>query len=529
MRKLVAAIGCLAIGTAFCAGSAAAAPVGMVEEFNVGGSAIALVPGPDGNVWFTYDRDFNSPLGSAIGRITPHGKITFFGAETGRGSALGDITRGPDGNLWFVDSGRRPMIGRIAPQGSAGSPPGMATGFTAGLSPDSKPASIVAGPDGNLWFTDVGKTPAIGRVTPQGVITEFSAGLSPESKPGEIVAGADGNLWFGNLSSAAAIGRIAVDGTITEFGPGPPSGSVPPFGPVLGPDGNVWFVIASFKTIGIGRITPQGAITGFGDGVSEQTLSLGPLAAGPDGSVWFTARGREEYNAQGERVTSGYATAIGRVRPSGEIATFGECLHTGPQYTGPNSIAAGPDGNVWFTNHTTRSLPNIGTPPAIGRITPSGEITEYRAGLSYASSPDGIVTGPDGALWFTDRELRSIGRVLPSSAPPNTFLVESARRARRNGVTRVPVTVPGPGEIRLDLVGLLSARSRLTRLRRPSKFTAVAESCGPTDVRFALRGIARKRLRRYGFVTLKARVTFAPVGGSPYSEVLRIPVGLRRG
>jgi hypothetical protein len=106
----------------------------------------------------------------------------------------------------------------------------------------------------------------------------------------------------------------------------------------------------------------------------------------------------------------------------------------------------GPDGNVWFTNHTTRSLPNVGAPPAIGRINPSGQITEYRAGLSYASSPNGIITGPDGALWFTDRELHSIGRIVPSSAPANTFLVEPAKRARRNGVTRVPVTVPGPGE-----------------------------------------------------------------------------------
>lgn len=511
---------CLIVGASLPAANAAAEPVGLIEGFDVGGWAYSLTPGPGDDIWFTFDRDPLRNGDSAIGRINPQGKATFYRAGLDPRSALGNMAVGPDGNLWFADHGKRPAIGRITPQGQI-------TEFSAGLDPHSKPGDIVAGPDGNLWFIDTSKTPAIIRVTPQGVITEFSAGLNPESEPGEIVAGADGNLWFNNRSTTAAIGRITPQGVITEFGTGPVPGGGAEVGPVLGPDGNVWFAIGAYSSLGIGRITPSGAITGFG-GLSPQTRSLGPFAAGPDGNVWFTARGLEEYDAQGKRVTSGYSTAIGRVTPNGEVTTFGECLHTGPQYTGPNSIAAGPDGNVWFTNHTTRSLPNIGTPPAIGRITPSGQITEYRAGLSYASSPDGIVAGPDGALWFTDRELHSIGRVIPSSAPPNTFLVRPAKRAGRNGVTQVPVTVAGPGEIRLDLIGLLSARNRLTRLHRPLQFTATAASCGPTDVRFALKGIARKRLRRYGFITLKAKVTFTPAGGSPYSEYASIPVGLRR-
>jgi streptogramin lyase len=520
MRKLAASVGCFAIGVVLCTASAAAAPVGLIEEFPVDGWAYSLTPGPDGNVWFTFDRDPLRSGDAAIGRITPRGEATFFRAGLDRRSALGNMVAGADGNLWFADHGRRPAIGRVTAQGQI-------TEFSAGLDPKSKPGDLAAGPDGNVWFIDGGATPAIGRITPNGEITEFSAGLNPESAPGEIVAGADGSLWFNNRSSTAAIGRITPQGAIAEFGPGPVPGGGAEVGPVLGPDGNVWFAIGSYKSPGIGRITPAGVITGFG-GISPQSRSLGPFAAGPDGNVWFAARGLEEYDAQGNRVTSGYSTAIGRVTPSGEVTTFGECLHTGPQYTGPNSITAGPDGNVWFTNFTTRSLPNIGTPPGIGRITPSGGITEYRAGLSYASSPDGIVAGPDGALWFTDRELHAIGRIVPSSAPANTFLVRPAQRARRNGSTRVTVTVPGPGELRLEPVGLLSARNRLTRIRRPREFTATAASCGPANVRFALKGVARKRLRRYGFVDLKARVTFTPTGGSPYSEYASIPVALRR-
>jgi hypothetical protein len=94
--------------------------------------------------------------------------------------------------------------------------------------------------------------------------------------------------------------------------------------------------------------------------------------------------------------------------------------------------------------------------------------------------------------------------------------------------TKASVVVPGPGALSLEPVGLISARNRLTRIRRGAEFTATAASCGATNIRIALKGIARKRLRRYGFITLKAKVEFTPTGGSPYSEYVPIRVGLRR-
>ena len=64
---------------------------------------------------------------------------------------------------------------------------------------------IAAGADGNLWFTDEGTTPAIGRITPAGAITEFDAGAT--STPWAIAAGTDGNVWFTDPSKPS-IGRI---------------------------------------------------------------------------------------------------------------------------------------------------------------------------------------------------------------------------------------------------------------------------------------------------------------------------------
>ena len=126
------------------------------------------------------------------------------------GSAPFGIAAGPDGNLWFTDPGKS-AIGRITPGGTI-------TEFTTGLNPGSVPIGIAAGPDGNLWFTDGSTTtPAIGRITPGGAITEFTTGLNHGSVPAGITAGPDGNLWFTDYGTTNAIGQITPGGTITEF------------------------------------------------------------------------------------------------------------------------------------------------------------------------------------------------------------------------------------------------------------------------------------------------------------------------
>jgi streptogramin lyase len=118
MRKFAAAIGCLAIGAVLSSASAVAAPVGLIEEFDVDGWAYSLTSGPDGDVWFTFDRDPLRVGDAAVGRITSSGKATFFKEGLDRRSALGNMVVGPDGNLWFADQGKRPAVGRITPPGT---------------------------------------------------------------------------------------------------------------------------------------------------------------------------------------------------------------------------------------------------------------------------------------------------------------------------------------------------------------------------------------------------------------------------
>ncbi len=74
------------------------------------------------------------------------------------------------------------------------------------------------------------------------------------------------------------------------------------------------------------------------------------------------------------------------------------------QFSGPQGITLGPDGNLWFTEYQANQ---------IGRITPAGVITEFPIPTAN-SGPWGIVAGPDGNLWFTERLGHNVGRITPA-------------------------------------------------------------------------------------------------------------------
>jgi hypothetical protein len=70
----------------------------------------------------------------------------------------------------------------------------------------------------------------------------------------------------------------------------------------------------------------------------------------------------------------------------------------------PIGITAGPDGNVWFADRNGK----------IGRITPRGTIQEFPVppGASgIIAEPTGIAAGPDGNIWFTEQNANKVGRI----------------------------------------------------------------------------------------------------------------------
>jgi virginiamycin B lyase len=142
------------------------------------------------------------------------------------------------------------------------------------------------------------------------------------------------------------------------------------------------------------RITTSGAISNYTD---PSVSYASDITSGPDGALWFTDFFGGE-NVVGDTTGIG---AIGRLSTSGVLTTFSD-----PSISLPQGITTGPDGALWFTNSGSNS---------IGRITTSGAVSNY-SDPSVDASPTAITTGPDGALWFTNSGSNSIGRITTSGA-----------------------------------------------------------------------------------------------------------------
>jgi hypothetical protein len=101
----------------------------------------------------------------------------------------------------------------------------------------------------------------------------------------------------------------------------------------------------------------------------------------------------------------------------------------------------------------------------IGRITPAGVITEFSTGISPASHPYGIAAGPDGNMWFTEYAGNRIGRITPQGVISEFPATAQILRLRQVG-TRVAVrlrcppgaALPCKGTVRLGKTGNGGAR-----------------------------------------------------------------------
>jgi streptogramin lyase len=235
--------------------------------------------------------------------------------------------------------------------------------------------------------------------------------------PGQILSGSDSNLWFPAIAYAnfttskpsGAIGRLAPAGQFQMF-PLPDPDSYPTM-ITFASDGSVWFTVFQGK----GRLNPPGDTKpSFAGGYNEighltpdgkfrifalpssigQNASLAGIAAGPDGNLWFT----ENLDINGST-----SQLIGRMTPAGIFSDFP--LHGLLAYSHLRHIIAGPDGNLWFSiEGSDKDYNAVG---AFGRITPQGAISIFPAGKYNV--PMDMTIGPDQNLWFTTYQ--SVGRI----------------------------------------------------------------------------------------------------------------------
>jgi streptogramin lyase len=346
-----------------------------------------------------------APSGASAALI---GEVTEFTTGITPNSLPARIAAGPEGDLWFTEHNEfeSTNIGRITPAGEV-------TQFP--ILDFSEPLGIVAGPDGNLWFTEVNNPEChetcrsyVGRITPSGEYKGFWMGIDPGSQPWEISNGPDGNLWFTELQSAVSrasdnVARITPSGTVTQFRLTGEQNRAP-WGIAAGSNGDLWFTEWSADTIG--RINPTThEITEFPIPTPESEPE--GITAGPEGNMWFTE-------------TS--ARKIGRITPTGAITEFPADVEP---YGGgePNQITAGPDGNLWFSTDDG----------VIGRMTPSGALTECAIPAGHGQL-EGLTAGP-GGIWFTDYYESRIGRITATG---------SALASNCTGAPPSPTPTPTP-------------------------------------------------------------------------------------
>jgi streptogramin lyase len=328
--------------------------------------------------------------------------------------------------LWFTNEANS-SIGRITTTGAVQQ-------FT---DPSIvEPSTIVAGPDGAMWFTDdsfpLSAKPtgdSIGRITTSGQVSHYSDPTI--DGPSGIAVGPDRALWFTNYQGGS-IGRITTSGRVTNYTDPSIFG---PTGIVAGPDGALWFTNGgnNVPLDSIGRITTSGTVSHFTD--PSLNMPAG-ITVGPDGALWFT-------NELG-------GGSIGRITTAGQVSHYSD-----PTIVGPHGITVGADGAVWFTNG--------GNPGSIGRITTSGQVTTFTDPSIFM--PTGITAGPDGALWFTDTGFDTIDRLAPPPPPRLVVVAGPDRDATAVQASQVAFPTPGSAGVvvlaRNDLFADALAGSRL--------------------------------------------------------------------
>ncbi len=433
-----------------------------------------------------------------------------------------------------------------APAAVAGKPVGIAESFPTRCNVES----IAATADGGAWFACteyfVGRHNSVhsharaGRVSAAGSVTEFAGPTPLESAPGSNTPGviaADGSFWFPVEKSFMAISdyvktvvppslaRVAPTGEMTLF---PVAGPVTELAAM--PDGSLRFKAAAGtegQPLAVWQISPAGTITATAEdpklplaGPSPFPLTPVPPSGGIYTGSVIGADGNLWFGIQ-------TGAAIGRLTPTGELTEFRDCLAYGQPFFGPETLVRGAEGNIWFTSLAERSLPNIVDPPSIGVVTPAGAITQFYAGVTV--EPKTIAADAEGGAWFAGG-LEEVQRIKPPAGVVNTFHVGKLSAVRANGSGLITVKVPGAGQLRAKpvavVIGEHPKKAKRIAINAPTG-TASTAVCGSPQVKLQLAGEALRRLKDKGRVQVAVAVTFSPRGGQSYTEeknfFLRLP------
>ncbi|HEY1976709.1 MAG TPA: hypothetical protein VGG89_09200 [Candidatus Baltobacteraceae bacterium] len=214
-------------------------------------------------------------FGGTVFKSTAKGALTSFPIA---GAHIGNLVVGPDKNVWFGDYGND-KVGRITKTGAI-------TEFA--MNPGSYPGSIVVGPDKNFWIAEAR---AFLKMSVSGAILKVYNGnkkLTKNETLDSIIAAPDGNLYFtesaNDNQTPDKIGRITTKGKISEIATLPVSSY--PDRMVVGKDGNVYFTIHEMQAVGEINLA-SGKVSYHWLAMTHGDTGAQSIAEGPDKRLWL--------------------------------------------------------------------------------------------------------------------------------------------------------------------------------------------------------------------------------------------------
>ncbi|MXG91899.1 Vgb family protein [Nocardioides flavescens] len=410
--------------------------------------------------------------------------------------------------------------------------------------------SIVASPDGTLWFVER-EANKVGRVNADGSISEFAL---PAASPGisqteDLDVAPDGSVWI-LYDSGEYARHLAPDGRVIRdlhigATQGAPGGGYPYGKEVrVAGDGTAWITMnfneqfvtlandAGYRDVpnapecndalgrgtdgafwcrtdsGLTRINASGGGTTYP--VNDYAAYPFAIAPGPVGSIWFGRYQRGSFAFSPSEGSVGYLDA-----GSGAVTSY----DTGDR-TAINSLIQGPDGNMWFTS--------IGAAKGIGHIAPNGSGGALTAIGNYA--PNSIAFGRDGAVYATDATNNVViktsiadlqvtnvdpgeGSVLYGAVPGTIKAGKAPIRVKGN---KVALRVACPKDATRGCAG--QARLVTTSKKKPKAVTGLKSY----SVKAGKKGAVRLKLSKKGLKAVKrGKVTvlrleiYAPGGSTP--------------
>jgi streptogramin lyase len=305
---------------------------------------------------------------------TAKGKPAFKILQAAPHGVVPAITRGLDGRMRYPES--------FADQIGAITNAGVASHYRAGVDKGDQPNTIVAGPDGNLWYTLYSSAGKVGRMTTKGVRTEFDTGAVVNSLVG-IGPGDGSSIWVGGEFSQ--LWHLDANGAVlAHVVPPALTASRIPVKFIRGKDTRIWVDLGIF----IAAIDSAGTVTEFTQGYTPSP-NIRDMTLGPDGNIWFVDS--ENLNVTG---------VVGRITSAGVVTLFSKGLKKG---SAPLGITVGSDHNLWFTE-------NAGG-PHIARITTSGVITTYKIPLPGSYTATALARGQGRSLWVTSNGVPGLVKV----------------------------------------------------------------------------------------------------------------------